>query len=292
MKKILPLALLILLLTTTGCEVMKNIFGKKNPTPPSGQDDNKVLVDSLVQIRLTNYLKDRFKADIKSTYTHPESRYIYASGNELKDEIEDLLGAILVVSKDTDSLHYFEESGYYVLDKNAVIETEIKTDKPYFDNIVEKNFSSNVDLFNTVTSQLTATKKAHTAYKKIRFAKVNPKYINILKADSIITNKLSTMFPQSEGFLIVRSVDLNNLSYSFFTEIDSDAQVTGTGFGVGAKFYQKSGVENNTFDIVLKGYSRRKTMSTTKSTGSINLEITKDLDFNDLKFVPKSTQEK
>ena len=159
MKKSLLFGLLVILLTITSCEVLKSQFNdgetEISETTNLSTNNNKELLDSLVKVRLKKYLNKRFQADFSSSYTHPESRYIYTSGNELKDEIEDLLGAILVISKSTDSTYYFEESGYYVLKDNPKIETEIKTDKPFFDNIIEKDFSSNVDMFNTVTSQLT-----------------------------------------------------------------------------------------------------------------------------------------
>jgi hypothetical protein len=224
-----------------------------------------VNIDSIAKARADSIILAKFgNTKVESSYYRPESNNIFLTGDNYKDEIYVMPGMIFLIRKEGEKTR-IEETGYYVRKPNATLDIEMKVDKPFFSSVIEKGFSTDIDVMSKVSTSLDSKSKAAVEYKTIQVVILEPNEIDIKKADSILDKVLKVKFKKDTsvlGYFIARSVTLNLFSYSKFSLVEGNIKANGMAFQVGLDTYYKSNSEQNTFEVVLKGISRKEAPKT------------------------------
>ena len=159
---------------------------------------------------------------------------------------------------------------------------EIKVDKPFFSSLIEKGFSTNVDVMKQLTSNLDSKSKLSIDYYTLQVVVLEPNEIDIAVADSLIDEILIPMNagdPTVLGYFIYRSVNLNAFSYTRFLKIEGGISANGMAFQAGGDIFYKSSNEENAFEVVLKGITRRDDYFAINKTNPKNIKYLGGLGF-------------
>jgi len=257
MKNMISLGLLLVVFLFSGCGILGH-SGKTEKKPPI------VNIDSLANAKADSIIKAKLgNTEIKSTFNRPIDNNIYLIGDNYKDEIYVIPGMILMLYKDSGKIR-IGETGYFVRKKDATLDIEIKADKPFLSSIIEKGFNTNVEVLSYASASLDSKSKLSIDYKTIQVVILEPNEIDIIKADSIIDKILNPRYQNDTtvlGYFIVRSASLNLFSLTKFSKVESGIQANGMAFQAGADIFYKSNTEENSFEVVLKGITRKETYS-------------------------------